>query len=83
MATLLKADGSSTSNVEVETLAQQQALVGGYIEYVRIPSSPQRMLIVHEEGLLQDSPEINDAASMLAEQTIVGDAVLVLDSELK
>tara|TARA_R110000737_G_scaffold352533_1_gene398938 strand:+ start:1086 stop:1337 length:252 start_codon:yes stop_codon:yes gene_type:complete len=82
MATLLKADGSSTSNVQVETLEQQQELVGGYIEYVRIPSSPQRMLIVNEEGRLQDSPEINDAASMLAEQTIVGDAVLVLQSEL-
>ena len=82
MATLIKSDGTEVSNVEIETLAQQQALVGGYIEYVRIPSSPQRMLIVNEEGLHADYPELNEAASMLAERTVVGDVVLVTNDEL-
>jgi hypothetical protein len=82
MATLLKADGTEVSNVEIKTLAQQQMLVGGYIEYVPIPSSPQRMLIVHEEGLLTDNPELNETASLLAEKSIVGDVVIVTRDEL-
>tara|TARA_R110002012_G_scaffold130761_1_gene283322 strand:+ start:2232 stop:2483 length:252 start_codon:yes stop_codon:yes gene_type:complete len=82
MATLLKADGTEVSNVEIKTLGQQQTLVGGYIEYVRIPCSPHRMLIVNEEGLLSDHPELNETASLLAEKAIVGDAVLVETNEL-
>ena len=82
MATLLRTDGTEVSNVEIKTLQQQQALVGGYIEYVRIPSYPQKMLIVNEEGRLTDFPEVNETASEYAEQSIVGDAVLVSLDEL-
>jgi len=82
MATLLRTDGTEVSNVEIKTLQQQQELVGGYIEYVRIPSSPHRMLIVNEEARRTDFPEINETASEYAEQSIVGDAVLVSSDEL-
>tara|TARA_R110000803_G_scaffold57972_7_gene116164 strand:- start:1141 stop:1389 length:249 start_codon:yes stop_codon:yes gene_type:complete len=81
MATLLKSDGSSISNVEIDTLQQQQALVGGYIEYVYIGETEQ-VLIVNEEGLLDDYPVINAEASQLAQKTIVGDVILAMSSEL-
>lgn len=83
MATLLKSDGSSTSNVEIDTLQQQQALVGGYIEYVPVVQNMHELLIINEEGRLQDMPEINEVASLLAGQVIVGDAVLVHIEELE
>lgn len=82
MATLLKSDGTSTSNVEIDTLQKQQALVGGYIEYVAVVPNMHQLLIVNEEGRLQEMPEINEVASLLAGQDIVGDAVLVHIEEL-
>jgi len=82
MATLLKADGTTTSDVDISTLQKQQDLVGGYIEYVRVPSSPRETLIVHEEGLLEAYPVVNEEATILAQKTIVGDAVLAINDEL-
>lgn len=57
---------------ELEAL---QAAVGGNIEVVHLPTDSD-LMIVDEEGRLKDKP-INRVASVLARQTIVGDALLV------
>ena len=56
------------------TLAELQGLVGGLIEVVYLEDGKQ--LIVNEEGVLLDLP-LNQTASMLAGQPIVGNAVIL------
>ncbi|HIB77170.1 MAG TPA: DUF3846 domain-containing protein [Flavobacteriales bacterium] len=82
MAIHIKTDGTQVSDVDISTLDKQQSLVGGYIEYVPLPQNPHKLLIVNEEGRLQENPEFNDTASLLAMHPIVGDAVLVNRDEI-
>ncbi len=76
MATLLKTDGTATevkpANGKKFTLAEAQALVGGYVERVRARNG---FLLVNEEGLLKGLPW-NLAASGMVGFTLVGDVVL-------
>lgn len=62
------------------TLEQMQEMVGGYIEIV--PSLKEgHVLIVNEEGLLQNLP-LNPAASELAGRPIVGVALQIHRDDL-
>jgi hypothetical protein len=82
MAQWIKASGEV---VEVEptitgkkkakfTLDQLQEFVGGYIERVQI--GPNRDMICNEEGRLRGL-KLNNKASSMAQQTIVGDVLVV------
>jgi hypothetical protein len=73
MATLLKADGSTVHLPQV-TFAEAQRLVGGLVEAVRLAD---HTILVNEDGLGLKLP-LNLAATALAGQPLVGDA-LVLD----
>lgn len=78
MAKLIKTSGKITE-VSVETLAEKQKAVGGWIELVYIPDN--KVLIVNEEGLLLNLP-YNRVASELSNTLIVGDVLLVENSEI-
>jgi len=79
MATLLKSDGSKQEGVNVSTLKSMQDMVGGYIEFIYLPTG--QMLIVDEEGRLKNYP-LNKQASELCGQLIVGDVILADYSEV-
>lgn len=72
------ADGT-TAVIEIanELEALQQA-VGGHIEVVHLPIDGD-LLIVDEEGLIKDR-EPNKVASLLAQQPIVGDVLIVSEN---
>ena len=55
------------------TLAEAQKLVGGYVERVRLLNA---LLLCDEEGRLKEKP-LNRVASMIAQQVIVGDAIML------
>tara|TARA_R100000935_G_scaffold58069_1_gene93754 strand:- start:2325 stop:2567 length:243 start_codon:yes stop_codon:yes gene_type:complete len=79
MARLIKASGEILPNVDISTLKKQQDLVQGYIEYVYV--SNDKMLIVNEEGLLEDLPD-NRIASQTYNLILVGDIVECKKNEL-
>ena len=86
MATLYEPSGRDSDytprNGKKFTLAELQALVGGYIEMVRIPGDTgKRVLFVDEEGKLKGLKP-NVRASHLAGQLIVGNAVLCSPKEV-
>ena len=76
MATLYNADGStvkvSPANGRAFTLAELQALVGGFIELV--PGTAQRPALCNEEGRLARLP-FNDEASRRFGMDLVGNVV--------
>ena len=57
-----------------------QELVGGYIEFVY--TEKQLVLIVNEEGLIMSLP-VNQMASEVADQVIVGDVIEVPELEFQ
>lgn len=61
-------------------LKSLQEAVGGYIERVLIRPWDNVVMYVDEEGLLKGR-YINQVASQIAGQTIVGDAVLMVEQE--
>ena len=86
MATLYEPSGRDSDyvprNGKKFTLEELQALVGGYIEMVRIPGDAgKRVLFVDEKGKLKGLRP-NVRASHLAGQLIVGNAVLCSPKEV-
>jgi hypothetical protein len=84
MARIIKADNTVTTVKPPKgsfTLEELQAAVGGYIEVVRVPNSENLILVVNEEGLLKKLP-LNEQATLLAQQPIVGDVVLCTLKEM-
>ena len=77
MATLIKSDGSQHDYPNFVGLEAKQEAVGGYIEPVYLDG---KVLIVNEEGLITDLP-LNETASSMAMQTIVGDVLLLSREE--
>ena len=61
------------------TLSEAQKAVGGYVEVLVLPDG--RQLLVNEDGLQEGLP-LNKNASLIAEQIILGD-VLILDVDAK
>ena len=56
------------------SLEDAQRMVGGYVEMLQLGHA---QLLVNEHGRLRNLP-VNDAASHIAGQTIVGHAVLLV-----
>lgn len=76
---MIGTDGS-VKEIQLEPgLKPMQQIVGGYIEMVSLPIGWDRrglaVLWVNEEGLLKGLPE-NELASSLAQQRLVGPALL-------
>lgn len=80
MARLLKSSGEILPNVSISTLKEMQELVGGYIEFVY--TEKKLVLIVNEEGLIISLP-VNQMASEIANQVIVGDVIEVPELEFQ
>ena len=80
MARLLKSSGEILPNVSISTLKEMQELVGGYIEFVY--TEKKLVLIVNEEGLIISLP-VNQMASEVADQVIVGDVIEVPELEFQ
>ena len=86
MATLYEPSGRDSEytprNGKKFTLAELQALVGGYIVMVRIPGDAgRRVFFVNEEGMLKKLRP-NVRASQIAGQLLVGNAVLCSPKEV-
>lgn len=62
------------------SLEELQGFVGGYIEIVRIDD--ERLMVVNEEGKLNDLP-INSIATYMARELIVGDVLVCKANEVK
>jgi|TARA_R100000541_G_scaffold17730_2_gene27588 hypothetical protein len=71
MARLLKSNGEILPNVDISSLKKMQDLVQGYIEFIYIKN---KILIVNEEGLLDQLPP-NIEASRIYGKPLVGDVV--------
>jgi hypothetical protein len=64
-------------------LLEMQSIVGGYIEYVRLPrGNGHASMIANEEGILEGL-SYNPIASSIAEQHIVGDVLLMHHPDFK
>jgi len=70
---------ANTRDFQLEEL---QKFVGGYFELVRCPMHPQHVLVVDEEGLVKDKP-VNVEASILAMESIRGDALFCLKKQIR
>ena len=86
MAVIIKITGK-TENIEpadgkVFTLDELQNAVGGYIELVPINSGEYegKLMVVDEEGRLKADAKLNENASRIAGQIIVGQ-VIIIDKE--
>ncbi len=78
MAYVVNVGESSVELGKLPTFKECQKIVGGLVETVQLPFG---MLLVNEEGLLMSLP-VNAEASLLAGQVIVGNAVVLLGSEV-
>lgn len=76
MASVIYVNGAVLDIGRGPTLEKLQEVVGGYVEAVPIPNSDgSGVLLVNEEGLLKGLG-INQIASVIAGQSIVGNAVV-------
>ena len=71
MARLLKSSGEVLPDVDISSLKKMQKLVQGYIEFIYIKD---KILIVNEEGLLDQLPP-NIEASRIYGKPLVGDVI--------
>ena len=86
MAIIIKITGK-TENIEpadrrIFTLKELQQAVGGYIELVPIKAGEYegKLMVVDEEGRLKADAQLNENASRIAGQIIVGQ-VIIIDRE--
>jgi hypothetical protein len=83
MATIIKINGQTEKiepgNGKVFTLKELQKAVGGYIKIVPITTGEHsgRLMVVDEEGLLKPDPILNEEASKMAGQSIVGQVIVI------
>ena len=83
MAELIRANGTVTHVAlpKKDRLAIMQQSVGGLIEFVYARYNGKKVaLVVNEEGLLIGLP-INQLASLIARQPLVGDVLLLTAKE--
>jgi hypothetical protein len=88
MITVVKADGSYCHVEKRDVLKQHgdmltfcQKSVGGCIEFAPVAMSQDMQVVVNESGLLHDL-EQNEFASMVCQQRIVGDVVVLTEKDL-
>ena len=86
MSIIIQTTGE-TRNIEPEngsvfSLKELQQAVGGYIQIVSITTGEHsgRLMIVDEDGLIKPNPILNEEASKIAGQQIVG-SVIVIDRD--
>ena len=90
MATLIQVDGSERqvlpASGQAFTLEELQALVGGYVEPLRLPSGD--IVLLDEDGKLKQKPKNGRATTLVrsagiaAADFIVGDVLVCSKSEL-
>ena len=73
----LKADGNCIELCHQPTLKEAQNIVGGYIEYVKSTLSPNKTLIVNEDGLALRLPFNPGASELYIHSPIVGDVIIL------
>jgi hypothetical protein len=82
----IKADGKETRlfpNGKAWSLKEMQEKVGGYVEVIfRTSMSQDYVMVVNEEGRQQRLP-VNQKASEVAGQMIVGNVLIVPRNEIK
>jgi len=85
MATLIKADGTSTEvtpkNKKDFSLEELQKFVGGYIELCN--TSDGRLMVANEEGRMNRLPENKTATALYRHSVIVGDVLVCKQNEVK
>jgi len=64
------------------SLEELQAMVGGYIEFVRVISDPNLTLVCNEEGILMGLP-FNPIASRKTGHNIFGNVVIIAKGDLE
>ena len=74
-------------NGEKFTLEELQELVGGYIQLAphmdnEHPMFKNKIIVVDEEGVIKNKP-VNNMASALSKQRLVGDVLLCDQSEME
>ncbi|RPG05655.1 MAG: DUF3846 domain-containing protein [Pelagibacteraceae bacterium TMED247] len=83
MAVLIESNGSDKQVEPSEgsefSLKELQGYVDGYIELVYLANG--KILVVNEEGLLKRLP-LNNKASLLARQPIVGNVVMIEPNQI-
>jgi Domain of unknown function (DUF3846) len=91
MATLLKADGTEEEIFPADkkknkfTLAEQQKLVGGYIQVLRLPK--RMRLVMDEEGKMKSKPvnlkatELSQGLGLMPGDFLVGDVIYCTGKE--
>jgi hypothetical protein len=85
MATLLKTDGRVLEikplNGPEFSLEELKRIVGGFVEILQL-EEPGKLLIINEEGDIENLPFNGLATEMYKHDRIVGDAVVVDRSEI-
>ena len=83
MAIIIKISGEienvEPSNGKLFSLLELQEAVNGYIQIVPINEGDyeNKLMIVDEEGKLKANAQVNNEASEIANQLIVGDVIII------
>ena len=73
----IKADGTEEELNHQPSLSEAQKIVDGYVEFVRCPTTPVKVLVVNEDGIPRRLP-FNERASLLyGRGKIVGDVIVL------
>jgi|TARA_Y100000310_G_scaffold50681_2_gene46730 hypothetical protein len=86
MATIFRTNNLHEYNIVPDNgeptyrLAQLQSIVDGYIELVYLLNG--QIMVVNEEGLVRQLP-VNQAATEIASQLIVGNVILIEGDEIE
>ena len=73
MLIIIRTNGTTEDRKRKISLPSAQKIVGGYVEVVRLPVG---VLLVDEDAQVKrERPPVNEAASRLAGQVILGDAI--------
>ena len=66
------------------TLTELQKIMGGYIQLVYINDGwyKGKVMVVDEEGLCKPDPQLNEEASKIAGQPIVGNVVIISQNQI-
>ncbi len=84
MAIIIKISGEIINNIEPKngktfSLEELQKAVNGYIQIISISKGKYagKLMVVDEEGLLKPNPQLNEKASQIAGQPIVGQVIII------
>ncbi len=89
MATLIKISGKKETiepkNRNIFSLEELQKAVNGYIQIISINEGEYagKLMVVDEEGLLKTNPQLNEVASEISGQGIVGQIIIVDKNQIE